>query len=269
MARVCRKLPGLSWISRLTWLVFAVIVVAVLCCHTAAEDFRVETKIFAGENVIPISETTTLFFGGNVYDFIKSPAQTAVFTKPSGQRASRFILLNDEQKLRTEFSTEQLATTMEKVRAFASQHKDPFLNFAANPDFEETFEPKTGQLVLASHMESYRVDTQPMEHADAAKDYRNFLDWYAQLNTLLTGGPPPQPRLELNKALARRKVLPLKVELSRIGEKEPLRAEHEFTWRLSQEDKKRIDRVQAALAGYRTVENKEFVRAADGDTNIK
>jgi len=269
MARVRRKSSGLSHVSRLTWLVFTAIAAVSPCCDAMAEDFRVETKIFAGENETPISETTTLFYEGNVYDFIKSPAQTAVFTKSNGQRPSRFILLNDEQKLRTEFPTEKLATAMEKVRAVASRHDDPFLKFAANPDFEETFDATTGKLVLASHMESYTVETQPMEHADAAKDYRNFLDWYAQLNTLLVGGPPPQPRLELNKALARRKVLPLKVERSRIGEKEPLRAEHEFTWRLSQDDKKRIDEVQAALAGYRKVENEEFRNAADGETNVE
>jgi hypothetical protein len=51
------------------------------------------------------------------------------------------------------------------------------------------------------------------------------------------------------------------VELTRAGEKEPLRAEHNFTWRLSQDDMKRIDEVRASLASYRIVTNEEFQRS--------
>ena len=38
----------------------------------------------------------------------------------------------------------------------------------------------------------------------------------------------------------------MKVELKRAGE-DPLRAEHDFTWRLSQDDLKRIDDVRASI----------------------
>jgi hypothetical protein len=62
----------------------------------------------------------------------------------------------------------------------------------------------------------------------------------------------------LNEALARRKAVPLTVELTRAGEKEPLRAEHDFMWRLSQQDMQRIDEVRASLASYKVVPNDEF-----------
>lgn len=230
------------------------------CRESIAEGFRIETKIFVGDEQKPASETTTLFLDGVVYDFLKEPAQTAVFRKPTGGKPGRFILLNDQHRIRTEFSTEQLSRAMDKVRTWAGGQTDPFLKFAADPEFEESFEPESGQLVLASHLENYAVATTPVEHADAAAEYREFLDWYAQLNTLLTGGPPPEPRLRLNEALARHKVVPLTVELTRAGEKEPLRAEHDFTWRLSQGDMKRIDDVRASLASYGAVPNKEFLR---------
>jgi hypothetical protein len=85
------------------------------------------------------------------------------------------------------------------------------------------------------------------------------LDFYTQLNTLLAAGSlPPEPRLRLNAVLARRKVVPIKVELTRAGE-EPLRAEHAFTWRLSQDDHKQIDEVRGNLAKYREVSNEQFL----------
>ena len=60
-----------------------------------AEGFRIETKIFAGEEKEPASKTTTLFQDGVVYDFLEKPQQTAVFRKAAGQKPARFILMND------------------------------------------------------------------------------------------------------------------------------------------------------------------------------
>ncbi len=264
MARAVFCSPRLFRLLSLSWLALAV---CFMFQHgqLRAEDFRVETKVFVGDNEEPTSETTTLFLGGDVYDFLKSPAQTAVFRGPKGRNAGRFILLNNEKEISTEFSTGQLKQAIDRVQTWASRQSDPFLKFAANPNFKESFNPKGGQLVLASHLESYQVSTTPVEHVKAAEQYREFLDWYAQLNTLLAGGPPPQPRLELNEALARHKVMPTTVELTRAGEKEPLRAEHNFIWRLSQDDKQRIDDARVALASYRKVKNEEFVRSTTVD----
>jgi hypothetical protein len=229
----------------------------------AAEGFRIETAIYVGDEEKPESEATTLFLDGVVYDFLASPEQIAVFRKPAGGKPGRFILLNPQERIRTEFTTEQLSGAMQKLRTWASRQEDPFLQFAADPDFKESFEPESGQLVLASHIESYTVATTRVEHAAALAEYREFLDWYAQLNTLLSGGPPPEPRLRLNAALARHEVVPLKVQLTRGREKETLRAEHKFTWRLSEEDLDRIDNVRESLAAYQSVPNEQFVRTTE------
>jgi hypothetical protein len=238
----------------------AVLRVSAVAEPAIAEGFRIETKIFVGNEKDPVSQATTLFLDGVVYDFLDSPAQVAVFRKSGGGKPGRFILLNTEDRTRTELSTDQLAGAMEKLRDWAGRQRDPFLQFAANPQFDESFAEESGQLVLASHLESYRVATAPAEHPQAVAEYREFLDWYTRLNTLLTGGPPPEPRLRLNEALARHEALPLRVELTRGGEKEPLRAEHTFAWRLSREDMQRIDDVRASLASYRQASNEEFLR---------
>ena len=225
-----------------------------------ADDFRIETKVFVGEEQEPASTTTTLFQGGVVYDFLNEPEQIAVFRKPGGGKSGRFILLDPERRVRTEFSTDQLAGAMNKLRNWAARQRDPFLKFAANPQFEESFDRDTGQLLLASHEESYTIKTTPADAPDALAEYREFLDWYTRLNTLLAAGPPPEPRLQVNAALARYQIIPVSVELTRAGEKQTVRATHEFTWRLSQDDRKRIDDANASLAAYRPVENDEFLR---------
>jgi hypothetical protein len=238
-----------------------VLAFGVLNTSTQGEGFRIETKIYVGDEEKPESESTTLFLDGVVYDFLAEPAQTAVFRKPADGRAGRFILLSSEHRLRTEISTEKVSGAMDKLKKWASRQTDPFLQFAANPEFEESFEPGSGQLVLASHLENYWVTTAPADDPQALAEYRQYLDWYTRLNALLSAGPPPEPRLRLNEALARRKAVPLTVELTRAGEKEPLRAEHDFTWRLSQDDMKKIDDVRASLASYRAVSNEEFLRS--------
>lgn len=239
----------------------SVVVTASFACASSAfaEGFRIETKVFIGEAKEPVSETTTLFLNGVVYDFLKKPEQTAVFRKPSGGNPGQFTLLNEQRSILTKFSTDQVDGTVSKMKAWASRQKDPFLQFAANPEFDESFDDDTGKLTLASHLENYKVDTMPAEHPDAMVEYREFLDSYTRLNTLLSGGQlQPGPRLRLNAVLARRKVVPIKVELTRAGE-EPLRAEHAFTWRLSQDDQKRIDEVRANLTKYHEVPNDQFV----------
>jgi hypothetical protein len=241
-------------------LAIALLVGAARPAVVAAEDFRIETKIFVGDEEEPLSTATTLFQRGVVYDFLAKPEQIAVFRKPGGGRPGRFILLDPERRVRTELSTDQLADVMNKLRNWASRQRDPFLKFAANPQFEESFDRDTGQLLLASHQESYTIKTEPADAPDALAEYREFLDWYARLNTLLQAGPPPEPRLQVNAALARYQIVPVSVELTRAGEKEKLRAEHEFTWLLSKKDLARIDDACASLAAYRPVNNEEFLR---------
>jgi hypothetical protein len=57
------------------------------------------------------------------------------------------------------------------------------------------------------------------------------------------------------------------VELTRRGDDKPIRAEHDFTWRLSQDDLKRIDDANASLAAYKLVENEEFARGMKADAD--
>jgi hypothetical protein len=243
-----RRLPALPLIALLAMTTIA-----------QAEGFRIETRVYVGDRQLPASEATTLFLDGVVYDFLAEPAQVAVFRKPGGGKPGRFILLDPEHRTRTELTTDQLCGAMDKLRTWAGRQTDPFLQFAADPQFKESFEPESGKLVLTSFVENYQVDTAKTNHPAQLAEYREFLDWYTRLGTLLAGGPPPEPRLRLNAALARHDVIPLRVELTRAGEKQRFRSEHDFTWRLSREDMILIDDVRKSLTDYREVSNDEFL----------
>ena len=254
--------------SAIVALLVSLFVCAALSTLAAADDFRIETKIFVGDEKEPVSTATTLFQRGVVYDFLAEPEQIAVFRKPGGGKPGRFILLDPERRVRTELSTDQLADVMNKLRNWAARQRDPFLKFAANPQFEESFDRNTGQLLLASHEESYTIMTEPADAPGSLAEYREFLDWYTRLNTLLQAGPPPEPRLQVNAALARYQIVPVSVELVRAGEKEKLRAEHEFTWLLSKADLARIDDACASLAAYRPVDNEQFLEGMRDHTAV-
>lgn len=240
--------------------VLSLVIVAMLAAAARAEKFRIDTRVYLGDQQAPVSHTTTLFLDGVVYDFLDEPAQIAVFRKPGGGKPGRFILLDPAHKLRTELTTEQLAGAMNKLRDWAAQQTDPFLQFAAAPQFTESYDQQTGKLELASFLENYNVTTARTDHPVELAEYHEFLNWYTRLNTLLSAGPPPEPRLRLNAALAAHNVIPVKVELVRAGDDQPVRAEHEFTWRLSQDDMLRIDGVHKSLSAYREVSNEEFLQ---------
>jgi hypothetical protein len=249
--------------------VFALIISPMPISSAAAEDFRIQTRIFLGEDEKddkPVAETTTLFHEGVVYDFLLQPEQWAVFRKPLGGKPGRFILLDPAYRVQTELTTQQLAGIIDKLRAIAAKKTDPDVAFALNPQFKESFDRESGQLILASHIESYTVETEPAAHAGVIPEYHEFLDWYTKLNTLQAGSLP-WPRLKLNEALARHRALPVKVQRVYAASHEIRRAEHDFTWRLSREDLARIEDVRTAMASFREVDNEEFLRATQPAAN--
>jgi hypothetical protein len=264
------SLGQISWrrfgvVASVGWLTMGALLV--LANVASAEGFRIETKIYVGKEKEPASTATTLFLNGTVYDFLAEPEQVAVFRKPPGDKPGRFILLDPDRRVRTEFSTEKVSGAIEKLNKWASQQKNPVLKFAAEPKFDEKFDKDTGQILLTSYEENYRIDTTAPERPEALAQYREFLDWYTKLNTLLEAGPPPGPRLLVNAALAKHKVIPTQVELTRQGDDKPIRAEHYFTWRLSQNDQKKIDDANSSLASYKLIENEEFAKGMHADAD--
>jgi hypothetical protein len=232
----------------------------VLATPSAAENFRIETKVYAGKAKTPVSENVTLFQAGYVYDYLSGPERVAVFDQPHG----RFILLDPERKLKAEVKTEKVLEFASRLKDLVGKNSTPFMKFAAEPEFETGFS-EDGELTLESKFITYHMKTEPAQTPDAADQYRDFSDWYARFNAMTNpGSTPPFPRLAANEELAQRGLVPTEVQLtinaqpSLTARPVAMRSEHHYSWRLLQRDIERIAETANQLATFKTVELSEL-----------
>lgn len=225
----------------------------------AAEEFRIETDVFIGEEQQPVSQSVTIFEKEAVYDFAEKPAQIVVYRDATQEREGEFILLNPEKRQRTVVPTSKVDTLMRKLADWATKQNDPIMQFSAQPVFQEGFSKNSGQLSLRSPQWSYEVRTTPANSKAALMRYREFTDWYARLNCMLHSTPPPGPRLILNQKFIKHEVVPEEINRRIAGQDVEVRAKHLFSWRLSREDHSRLDEARKYLASFEKVEAKEFL----------
>ncbi len=137
--------------SRRTGLLLAGLVCIVLSLAIGSPlqgaDFRIETKIFVGDQPEPVSQNLTLFHRGVVYDFLTAPAQIAIFRHSVTSEEGRFILLDPRRQLRSEISSDQIMAFLNGLKAWAAAQDDPLLKFAADPDFKEAIIPASRRFV--------------------------------------------------------------------------------------------------------------------------
>ncbi|MBD16034.1 MAG: hypothetical protein CMJ72_12880 [Planctomycetaceae bacterium] len=232
-----------------------------------AQQLRIETDVFEGDEQESKNHNVTLFDAGTVYDFIDNPSRITIFRPPTHSRPGKFILLDLETQQRTEVSTDRIEGLMKKLSRWATEHQDPVLQFAAEPQFEESYDQNSGALTLKHPMWGYVVATIPAENKESLASYREFTDWYSRLTTMLYGNLPPGPRLELNAALEKHGVVPVEIRRTVESASTQLRATHLFSWRLSREDLTRLEEAREHLARFEKVANKEFL-AQRAEQNI-
>ena len=233
---------------------------AALTSH--AEEFRVESKVYADNSQTPAVESTTLFADSRVYGFQTTPYEITLFDIPR----NRIILLDPERKVRTELLTDELAAFVEQVRVHASQQSDALQKFAAEPKFDETKEDN-GWIKFASPLITYRVRAAKPDNAAVVPAYRNYSDWAARLITMVhPGSLPPFPSLAINAAMEREGLVPEEVERTiitqgRLGKKPSvMRSEHAIEYHLSGTDRKRIEEVGQYLVTFPKVSLEQYLR---------
>ncbi|HVX59267.1 MAG TPA: hypothetical protein VHC19_01650 [Pirellulales bacterium] len=223
-----------------------------------AEDFHVDNKLFFPEQEPIVS--TTLFFAGRVYDFLDKPQETIVFDKNN----DLIVILDPQRKMKTEITTGNVSTDINRLREAARSHKRESIRMSAAPRFSETINPETGRLIMDGKWIKYIVATEAPQNPFAARQYNEFADWLAQVNALLNPPMMPFARLKLNEVLKQRQEIPVEIELTLGGEgrRKPLvvRSEHNIQWALSQADKERIDQVAEQLHTFNLVSFEEYHR---------
>lgn len=240
--------------------------VALAPAAACAEDFRIQTNVYSGKNKTPVSQATTLFHSGAVYDYLESETpglveRVAVFDQPHG----RFILLDTQRKVKAEVKTDDVLLFAGKLQAaVAARSTHEFTKFAADPQFEVELS-QDGQLTLTSPIMTYTVATMPAKSPELANQFREFSDWYARFNTMAhPGSTPPFARMAVNAELAKRGLVPTEVHLSipaQSGIKATeLRSEHHITPKLLKRDTDRIDETARQLVTFKLVDFDQFER---------
>jgi hypothetical protein len=225
------------------------------------EDFRVENVVYADDQKEPASQTTTVFHAGVVYDYLKSPSETVVFDPKAGQ----FVLLNLSHQKRTEIKTTDITSSIVALRMKATESKDPFIKFLAEPKLVERFDQARSELTLSSPQLSYRLVLAPEENPEVAAQYRDFCDWSARLTPMLAPRSwPPFARLKVNAALAARHSMAMQVILTVTPEKNSkqqpitLRSEHRLVRTLEQPDLDRVAKTRESMAAFKPVEFSQY-----------
>jgi hypothetical protein len=228
--------------------------VAAMGLSAAAQDFRVEADVFVDGTEESVAETLTLFKGDVVYDFfLKGPDEATVFDLNRG----RIVLLDNSRQVQTTVTTEQLQQLSDLIRSAGSAKGNEQL---FNPQTSPSFDEQAKIVMVASDRLTYRAKCIDPKLPDAAEKYRRFADWYARLNAVRPGNPPPFGRLELNAAVAERTLVPEEIERTVVLDR-PLanktmkaRSRNIFLWSLSGTDQKRIEKASTNLAKFETVD---------------
>lgn len=256
---------------------FTVAICGLACLHDhlIAQDFRVYTTVedLTGPKRSRPQHSITLFHAGKVYDYIDAAEETVIY-EPSH---SRFLILNKRHNLATEITHDEIRRFLDLADKHAreillagergdqsSQTDFELLEFQLLPEFVLHEETKANKLTFTSPLVSYTVtyaDPPSPEHAQA---YLKSADWTAQLNAVMhPAALLPQARLRVNEELRKRRVIPREVELMIEGE-HPIhrRAKHEWTWNLTDFDRKLIDHRESLLRqpNFRTMPFTDFQR---------
>jgi hypothetical protein len=207
-------------------------------------EFRMESRIAAGDGAV-VSHNLTLFTATRVFDLqLTEPGEAALFDFAE----NRCVLLRPASRTKIVIPFDELLEFVAAAIVRANDGSPPALvRAAARPEFEETCQPDTGRLVLSNPLMEYAVETVVPEVPSASGQYRLFADWAARMNTL-SPGLPPAARLELNRELAERGVIPVRVQLQ-LAPKEGTRTRwistHQYVWELTDEDRQRMAQLES------------------------
>ena len=266
----------------------AAVLAGFFTASAAAQEFRIYTRVMlenpagtasASSKPQVIARSLTLFHAGKVYDYIDSVGEVIVFEP--GQR--RFLILNVNREAATSVNFDELHNLLkvarngteakieqleeeadEKSRTAAAQ-----LRFQLAPDFEESWDAGSRRLTMSGRFLRYSalcaVEESPQEVVDT---WLRYADAMARLNYVLHPGALfPEARLAVNASLAKRRKLPVEVELMTNADTNiHLRARHEIHWELDAKDRNQIQSWET-LVNARTpklLSFKDYQRAVLG-----
>jgi hypothetical protein len=243
-------------------MIIGLVLVSVAGIPARGEDFRIDTEVFIGTEKKPEVEMLTIFAQGRIYDFrLTKPEEITIYEPTRGV----VTLVHVDRQVKATLTTQELlqAATDLQAAALNSADSDAVFKTAAKPDYQPKSEDfvengnKYKKLLLSGKPIEYTVTAQAPRHPDAARHYKYFADWSARLTSIRPNNLPAGARLEVNDAIAKEGLIPIRVErviqANALSRKLEVRSEHLVNWILSAEDNRRIDLAGDHLANAKLV----------------
>ena len=224
-----------------------------------SEDFRMQTSVFVGKNAVPAVSSLTMFNGTTIYDFIENESEFGEITVFDVKRG-RFVLLDPQRKVKTTLTKDFLIQFLDQV---LSQTSSSALTNYVQPKLQHEINLSTKTVRVTSDHLTYQATGIAPKYDSAIQRYRHFADWVARLNSTRIGNIPPYSRFELNRLLAKQKLLPKSIQrtlmLDEVGlRKQIVRSEHTINWQLTNTDRKRMSKTGDQMAIFKEISVDEF-----------
>ncbi len=178
------------------------------------QEFRIESQVYTSESNLPVSQNTTLFSQGLVYDFQLSndaqpkPLEIVIFDT----RSRTIVLLDTQRKIRIEIPDLQLLKIVDGVRRETAQ--DQRSSFLVDDSFDEDIDWSTNWVTLSSPQIEYRYRGSQPKDVSIISQYNNFLDHFTMLIASDPTKIPPFARMKLNQSIKRLGWIPTEVQIS-------------------------------------------------------
>ncbi|MGQ9505394.1 MAG: hypothetical protein ACUVQG_03390 [Thermogutta sp.] len=222
-------------------------------------NFKVESIVDRGDVKYPISQSTTLFSGEKVYDFLNVPHEITIVS----WKDNCVILLNPRQNEQAELSFDAVLQFEERIKSRIQRENGPHQRSAADPHFEVEVEPLQQRVILKSSLLTYRITIRDDVDLEIVQAFLRFSNLMARVNCLLVQGSRlPGPRLKVNQVLAERNFFPQDVTLFSPpknflewlpGRRPVIRSTHTLTIGLTDEDRARIAEAERWSREFRRV----------------
>lgn len=233
-------------------LLVGVLVFAPSASFAQMSEFRIETAVFAGGDKSPIVETLTLISGDVVYDFMLAGAKEITVYDPL---RNRIVLLDPSRKVQTTFLLPRLNNDIEQLKELGVAGENKALY---DPQFKVQYNEQEKSVMLKGLQVEYWAKGEAGDKVAETARYLEFTDWAARLNAVSKGGMPPFSRLELNRELKKRQILPNEIDITikhprSQGAVIHLRSTHTPLWSLTAADKDRLKKAGASMTTFKHV----------------
>lgn len=227
----------------------------------AAQDFRVDTKIFevrgGKPQEAPLAEIRTLFTqtptGEVVYDFLLGDSpETTILDMARG----RMALISPKRRVVTELYVSNVFEVAMAIRNRAPEGEGPL--FA--PQFKVQRDDEL--LTMDSEALRYEIKLLDPKFDSAPGRYQLFATWAARLNSMRPPNPPSTGRERVNQQVADAGRVPLEVRrtIRHRGRKVEVMSKHAYIWALGASDRAAIATTQEQRATCTPVSIEDYLQ---------